>query len=96
MVDPAKSLKPDPGIRAPHTDEYSAGVDRDMGHGLAFSIVYIGKHGRDFIGWNDTTGTYEQRDQPPLPDGRVIQAWVLTSPGERARVSVDQSSRTTS
>ena len=41
---------------------------------------YIGKHGRDFIGWIDANGTYDAAGQGSLPDGRPIKAWVLTSP----------------
>jgi hypothetical protein len=79
IFDPTKNLQFDPGLRAPHTDEYSIGLDRELGHGLALSVVYVRKRGRDFIGWTDVGGRYVLQNQPALPDGRVIQAFELTN-----------------
>ena len=85
VFDPRKNLEFDSGIRSPHTDEYSIGLDREIGRQLTLSVAYVRKRGRDFIGWTETAGKYLVQDQPALPDGRVIQASVLTTPAS-ARV----------
>jgi hypothetical protein len=76
VVDPKNNLRFDPGMRAPHTDEYSVGVDREVGRGLAVAIAYVGKDGANFIGWTDVAGHYRQ-DTRTLPDGRIVPVFVL-------------------
>ena len=73
----------DPEIRTPHTDQYSVGLDREVGGRLAVSVVYVRKNGSDFIGWSEVAGTYlEQPAQ--LTGGRVVQVLKLTTPpGDR-------------
>src|SRR5262249_48735491 len=41
-IDPLRNLELDAGTRPPHTDEYSVGVDREVGRGLAAAIAYVG------------------------------------------------------
>jgi hypothetical protein len=74
-----KTLTFDPQMRAPHTDEYSVGVDRALGWGMTAAIAYVAKEGRDFIGWADTGTTY---DVGPLPlaDQRRVEVSTLISP----------------
>jgi TonB dependent receptor-like, beta-barrel len=60
VVDPKKNLLFDPGTRTPRTDEYSVGIDREIGGGLAVAAAYIHKDGGDFIGWTDTGGLYSE------------------------------------
>ena len=48
-------------MRAPHTDEYSIGVDREVGRRLAVAVAYIRKDGANFIGWTDVGGQYRER-----------------------------------
>ncbi len=76
VVDPKKNLLLDPEIRAPHTDEYSIGVDREAGRGLALAMAYVHKTGRDFIGWTDVGGLYHE-ELRTLPDGRGLTVFVL-------------------
>ena len=56
IVDSKKNLLLNSGIRAPHTDEYSVGVDREVGRRFAVAVAYIRKDGADFIGWTDVGG----------------------------------------
>ena len=44
--------------RSPRTDEYSIGVDRELGNRLSASVAYIHKSGTDYIGWTDVGGQY--------------------------------------
>jgi TonB dependent receptor len=76
IVDPKKNLLLDPDIRAPHTDEYSVGVDREVGRRLAVTMAYVHKTGRDFIGWTDVGGVYHEETRM-LPDGRSVPVFVL-------------------
>jgi hypothetical protein len=78
VVDPKTNLRLDPGTRAPRTDEYSLGVDRELGRGLSVTMAYIHKDGEHFIGWTDTGGIYREETRT-MADGRVVPVFVLTS-----------------
>jgi len=83
VVDSKKNLLLDSGIRAPHTDEYSIGVDREVGRRLAVAVAYIRKDGTDFVGWTDVGGQYREGIQR-LPDGTTIPVFALVN-GTAAR-----------
>ena len=78
IVDPKINLGLDSATRSPRTDEYSAGVDREIGRRLAVAIAYIRKNGADFIGWTDTGGLYREETRT-LSDGRSVPVFVLTN-----------------
>jgi hypothetical protein len=83
VVDPRTNLLLDADVRAPHTDEYSVGVDREVGGGVAVAGAYIRKNGADFIGWTDVGGQYREGTQT-LRDGRVIPVFdLVNSPAAR-------------
>ena len=82
-VDPKINLLLDPGTRAPRTDEYSIGADREIGRQFAARIAYVGKNGSDFIGWTDVGGQYVEQTRPSA-DGGSVPVFVLTNaPGDR-------------
>jgi hypothetical protein len=72
------NLRLDPGIRAPRTDEYSVGVDREVLSHLAIAAAYVHKRGANFIGWTDVGGQY-RNDLHELPDGRLLPVYELTN-----------------
>ncbi|MDQ3213704.1 MAG: TonB-dependent receptor [Acidobacteriota bacterium] len=76
VVDPKRNLQLDRAIGAPRTDEYSIGVDREVGRGLAVAIAYVRKDGTNFIGWTDIGGQYREETRT-LPDGRALPVSVL-------------------
>jgi len=78
VVDPKKNLQLDPETRTPRTDEYSIGVDREVGRRLAVAIAYVRKDGSDFIGWTDVGGQYREEARP-LPDGQSVPVFVLVN-----------------
>ena len=78
VVDPKTNLFLDPDTGAPHTDEYSVGVDRELGRAISVAIAYVRKNGGDFIGWSDTGGIYREETRT-LVDGRVVPVLVLTN-----------------
>jgi hypothetical protein len=79
VVDPRVNLRIDADMRTPHTDEFSVGVDHEVGAQLQAAVAYIHKSGSDFIAWTDTAGQYQQEEQA-LPDGSTLPVYVLTSP----------------
>ena len=92
QVTSPSSLRLDPGIRAPRTDEYSAGVDRELGRSIQVAAAYVHKSGANFIGWQDIGGTYATQTRT-LVDGRTVvvynrtnapadQLFLLTNPDE--------------
>ena len=67
IIDPKVTLAFDPQTRAPRTDEYSIGVDREVGRRLAVAIAYVHKDGDHFIGWSETAGRYRNQSSPSAP-----------------------------
>jgi outer membrane receptor protein involved in Fe transport len=83
VVDAKTQVRVDPNTRSPLTDEYSIGVDRELGRSLSVAAAYIGKTGRDYIGWTDVGGQY-RADTRTLADGRSVPVFVLVnSPAAR-------------
>ena len=78
VVDPKTQLRLDPGIRAPYSDEYSVGVDREISRQLAVTIAYVRKEGADFIGYEEVGGQYSLQTRP-LPDGGTVPVLVLVN-----------------
>ena len=54
--------------RAPRTDEFSIGIDREIGRQLALAVAYVRKDGANFIAWTDIGGQYRE-------SVRVIDPW---------------------
>jgi len=71
-------LQFDRELGMPYTDQYSIGVDREIGGRLAVSAVYVRKDGRNFLGWIDVGGQYHE-EPVLLPDGRTMQVFTLTN-----------------
>ncbi len=78
VVDPKTNLRLDPATRSPRTDEYSVGVDREVGRRLSVAIAYVRKSGSDFIGWEDTGGLYREETRT-LADGRSVPVFALAN-----------------
>jgi hypothetical protein len=82
-VDPKVNLELDRQTRAPRTDEYSVGVDREVGAQVALALAYVRKNGDHFIGWTDVAGQYVQGPHA-LPDGRTVDVFRLVNrPADR-------------
>lgn len=77
-VDPRTNLRLDPDTRTPRTDEYSIGVDRQLGRSLAVALAYVGKDGSRFTGWTDVAGEYRE-EMRVLQDGSRLPVHVLVS-----------------
>jgi hypothetical protein len=75
VVDPLKNLQFNPETRRPRTDEYSIGVDREVGRRIAVSVAYVRKNGSNFIGWTDVVGRYIE--EPRTLNGYNVQVFKL-------------------
>jgi len=84
VVDPNINLAIDPSTRTPRTDEYSIGVDRQLGAQWSAAAAYIHKSGSQFIAWTDVGGEYAQTTHV-FPDGRTLPVFALTSPPSSRR-----------
>ncbi|HEU4927758.1 MAG TPA: hypothetical protein VFT24_11940, partial [Vicinamibacterales bacterium] len=80
----------DTATRTPRTDEYSVGVDREIGHGLALAVAYIHKDGGNFIGWTDVGGQYREDTRPLLDGGAVPVLVLVTGPADRRFLLTNQ------
>jgi hypothetical protein len=78
VFDSRINVQLDRGTRAPHTDEYSVGVDRELGRRVAVAVAYVRKDGGSFIGWTDVVGQYRQEPRI-LPDGRTMPVFALVN-----------------
>jgi hypothetical protein len=82
VVDTRINLRLDPHVHAPHTDEYSVGLDRELGRRLAMAVAYVRKDGGNFIGWSDTAGQYHEETRTLA--NRSVPVFILDSrPGDR-------------
>jgi hypothetical protein len=90
VVDPMFNLRFNAETRAPHTDESSVGLDREVGHRLSVTLAYVHKDGGNFIGWTDVGGQYRE-DTRTLADGRSVPVFVLVnSPTARQYLLTNQ------
>jgi hypothetical protein len=78
VLDPKTQLQLDADVRAPYSDEYSIGVDREVARQLAVTVAYVRKDGADYIGWEEVGGQYRQETRT-LPDGSTLPVLVLTN-----------------
>ena len=78
VVDPRRNLRLDPATLSPRTDEYSIGVDREIGRGLSAALAYVRKDGSRFVGWTDVGGQYREETRT-APDGRSVPVLVLAN-----------------
>ncbi len=78
IVDPKSNLRLDPDTRTPRTDEYSIGVDRQIGRTLAVAVAYVHKEGANFIGWTDIGGQYHEVIRT-LADGRQLPVYEIVN-----------------
>ncbi len=83
VTDPRANIGLDPNIKAPYTDAFSIGVDRQLTTTIAVSGSYVHKNSQNLIGWIDRGGIY-QTINSALPDGRTIAVQSLVnSPSAR-------------
>ena len=80
MRDPSQ-VQLDPELRLPYTNQYSIGLDRELGHLLAVSVAYVSEGRPRFHRMEELAGTYRE-EFATLDDARSVQVWRLTTPSE--------------
>jgi hypothetical protein len=70
-------------MRTPRTEEYSIGVDREIGRGLSAAMAYVRKDGSRFIGWTDVGGQYREETRPLANGGSVPVLVIANSTADR-------------
>jgi outer membrane receptor protein involved in Fe transport len=83
------NLGVDPDYKAPRMDQFALSLERELARGLGVMASYTYKRGRDYAGWEDTTGQYVQEPFTDNigddPSGRTFNIYRLVSdPGARA------------
>ena len=74
VVDPRRNLQLDGGMRAPRTDEYSIGVDRELGRRLALAVAYVRKDGATSSGGLMSVGSIA-RNHGRFPTAGPCRCW---------------------
>ena len=57
-TDPRTQFRIDPNMKAPYTDQFSIGVDRELAKNLGVGVNFVRKNGGNELGWVDTGGVY--------------------------------------
>ena len=78
-TDPRVNTQIDPETRAPRTDAYAIGVDREIGRTLTASATYVRKNGSNFIGWTDVGGKYDEKSRDVPGWSAPVPVQVLSS-----------------
>jgi hypothetical protein len=58
VVNPTANIKISPDTKAPYTNSFSIGVDREIGRNMAVSVSVAYKRWHDQLGWTDIGATY--------------------------------------
>jgi hypothetical protein len=81
LVKDNTNLHVDPGFKSPYTDQFVAGLDRELVRDLALSLSYTYKRGHLYGGWLDTGGVYAQvpfvDNVGAEPTGQTINVYQL-------------------
>jgi hypothetical protein len=76
VTNPNANLAIDRNIQAPHTDQYSVGIDRELLPNIAITASYVHKYTGESVGWKDVGGVYGTRDIL-LANGQTLTALPL-------------------
>jgi hypothetical protein len=76
VTDPNINLAVDPDMRAPYTNQYSIGIDRELATNIGMSVTYVHKDSKDNIGWKDIGGVYGTQTVT-APNGQPVTVFPL-------------------
>ena len=76
VTDPRTQIRIDPRMRAPYTDQFAIGADREVASNLGVGVNLIYKRGADQLGWMDIGGAYGEQ-AVTLADGRTLTVFPL-------------------
>jgi len=78
VTDPTANLSVNPDTKAPHTDQFSIGLDRELVANVGLGLTYVHKRGESYTGFADIVGQYGTATAT-LADGRTIPTRPLLS-----------------
>jgi outer membrane receptor protein involved in Fe transport len=86
-----ENLAFDPNYKSPYVDQFIGSLERELTRGLGAQLNYVYKRGRDYAGWLDIQGTYQNvpyvdESLGPLdnPTGRTLElVQLLSDPEDR-------------
>jgi hypothetical protein len=58
IISDNSNLRLDSGFKNPYTDQFIAGVERELAKDLAVGVTYVNKRGHDYGAWKDVGATY--------------------------------------
>ncbi len=58
VTDPNRQVRFDPNTKAPYTDQFAVGMDREIARNVGVGFNVIHKRGGNELGWIDTGGVY--------------------------------------
>jgi hypothetical protein len=92
---PATNVGIDPNIKQSHTDQFLAGIERQLFPDFSLTAQYINRRFRDFMGFIDTGSIYApvQKVDPGVDgrtgtadDGQPLTVYNLTNPGKEFKL----------
>jgi hypothetical protein len=91
VTTPFAQVRFDPNTKAPYTDQFSIGVDREIGGSLAVGVNLVHKNNGNPLGWVEAGGVYGTQDvriTGQAIDGRTVDQTLtlfplLSSPSSR-------------
>ena len=92
---PSTNVGIDPNIRQSHTDQFLAGIERQLFPDFSLTAQYINRRFRDFMGFIDTGSVYapvQKVDPGPdgksgtADDGQALTVYNLTNPGHEFKL----------
>ena len=78
VTNPTSNIALDPDIKAPSTDQFSVGVDREVARNIGASVTYVRKEWRDQVGWKDIGGVYAPQTVI-APNGQAVTVFGRTN-----------------
>lgn len=83
VVNPLTNITVDRNAKPQYNDQYSIGVDREVGRNMGLTVSWVHKEGRQQLGWLDIGGVYAAAPAV-LPNGQTLTALALVNqPSER-------------
>jgi len=83
VTDPRTQIRIDRDMKAPYTDQYSIGAEREVANNLAIGANVVYKRSKNQLGWKDIGGIYGQQ-QVTLANGQTLTVYpLLNRPADR-------------
>src|SRR5262245_38581249 len=83
VTDPRTQIRIDRDMKAPYTDQFSIGAEREIMNNLALGANFVYKRSENQLGWKDIGGIYGEQ-QMTLANGQTLTVYpLLNRPADR-------------